>query len=195
MKLDFNKKYTTIAVYAFLVIAASITFFYLINEHTTVSRVLGMVFNLMMPFIYGAALAYILNPILNWLERKVFPKIFRDKLSRRGQRRLGVLVSFLFAAAVVAVFLAILIPQLIESVDSLARSIYAFLPQAQQNVEHLLCQRLKFFSGHDGPPFQLISIIDLSCFQHNIDHRACQEKISNIDDKNRTCQNFFTVLF
>lgn len=32
----------------------------------------------------------------------------------------------------VAVFLAILIPQLIESVDSLARSIYAFLPQAQQ---------------------------------------------------------------
>ena len=65
MKLDFNKKYTTIAVYAFLVIAASITFFYLINEHTTVSRVLGMVFNLMMPFIYGAALAYILNPILN----------------------------------------------------------------------------------------------------------------------------------
>ena len=132
MKLDFNKKYTTIAVYAFLVIAASITFFYLINEHTTVSRVLGMVFNLMMPFIYGAALAYILNPILNWLERKVFPKIFRDKLSRRGQRRLGVLVSFLFAAAVVAVFLAILIPQLIESVDSLARSIYAFLPQAQQ---------------------------------------------------------------
>lgn len=34
-----------------------------------------MVFNLMMPFIYGAALAYILNPILNWLERKVFPKI------------------------------------------------------------------------------------------------------------------------
>ena len=119
MKLDFNKKYTTIAVYAFLVIAASITFFYLINEHTTVSRVLGMVFNLMMPFIYGAALAYILNPILNWLERKVFPKIFRDKLSRRGQRRLGVLISFLFAAAVVAVFLAILIPQLIESVDSL----------------------------------------------------------------------------
>lgn len=74
MKLDFNKKYTTIAVYAFLVIAASITFFYLINEHTTVSRVLGMVFNLMMPFIYGAALAYILNPILNWLERKVFPR-------------------------------------------------------------------------------------------------------------------------
>ena len=132
MKLDFNKKYTTIAVYAFLVIAASITFFYLINEHTAVSRVLGMVFNLMMPFIYGAALAYILNPILNWLERKVFPKIFRDKLSRRGQRRLGVLISFLFAAAVVAVFLAILIPQLIESVDSLARSIYAFLPQAQQ---------------------------------------------------------------
>lgn len=131
MKFQINKKYLSIAVYAFLVIAASICFFYLINEHTTVGRVLGGVVNLLIPFIYGAALAYILNPVLNWLEQKVFPKLFGNSMTPRGRRRLGVLITLLFAVAVVAIFLAILIPQIVESIDSLATSIYEFLPKAQ----------------------------------------------------------------
>lgn len=131
MKFQINKKYLSIAVYAFLVIAASICFFYLINEHTTVGRVLGGVVNLLIPFIYGAALAYILNPVLNWLEQKVFPNLFGNSMTPRGRRRLGVLITLLFAVAVVAIFLAILIPQIVESIDSLATSIYEFLPKAQ----------------------------------------------------------------
>lgn len=134
MKLQPNKKYTTIAIYAFLVIAAAIALFYLINEHATVGRVIGTFVSLMMPFIYGAALAYILNPVLNWLEKKVFPRLFGERLFRRARRRIGVLISFIFAAAVVAIFLAILIPQIVESINSLAQSIYAFLPQAQQTL-------------------------------------------------------------
>ena len=134
MKLQPNKKYTTIAIYAFLVIAAAIALFYLINEHATVGRVIGTFVSLMMPFIYGAALAYILNPVLNWLEKKVFPSLFGERLSRRARRRIGGLISFIFAAAVVAIFLAILIPQIVESINSLAQSIYAFLPQAQQTL-------------------------------------------------------------
>lgn len=134
MKLQPNKKYTTIAIYAFLVIAAAIALFYLINEHATVGRVIGTFVSLMMPFIYGAALAYILNPVLNWLEKKVFPRLFGERLSRRARRRIEVLISFIFAAAVVAIFLAILIPQIVESINSLAQSIYAFLPQAQQTL-------------------------------------------------------------
>lgn len=131
MKLNTNKKYTTIAVYSFLVIILSITFFFLMNEHTKVAHVLGGLLGLLTPFIYGAVLAYILNPILNWLEQKLFPKILGNKLSKRSRRGLAVLISILFAFAVVSVFLAILIPQIVESIDSLARSIYTFLPQAQ----------------------------------------------------------------
>lgn len=89
MKLQPNKKYTTIAIYAFLVIAAAIALFYLINEHATVGRVIGTFVSLMMPFIYGAALAYILNPVLNWLEKKVFPRLFGERLSRRAAGESG----------------------------------------------------------------------------------------------------------
>lgn len=140
MKLNMNKKYTTIAVYAFLVIAAAITFFFVISEHSVVGRMAGTFFGLMTPFIYGAALAYVLNPVLNWLEKKVFPKVFGDRVSKRSRRGLGVLLTFLFGCAVVALFLAVLIPQIIESIDNLAQSIYAFLPQAQSFLNDLIAQ-------------------------------------------------------
>ena len=39
MKLNMNKKYTTIAVYAFLVIAAAITFFFVISEHLSLIHI------------------------------------------------------------------------------------------------------------------------------------------------------------
>lgn len=140
MKLNMNKKYTTIAVYAFLVIAAAITFFFVISEHSVVGRMAGAFFGLMTPFIYGAALAYVLNPVLNWLEKKVFPKVFGDRVSKRSRRGLGVLLTFLFGCAVVALFLAVLIPQIVESIDNLAQSIYAFLPQAQNFLNDLIAQ-------------------------------------------------------
>ena len=138
MKLNMNKKYTTIAVYAFLVIAAAITFFFVISEHSVVGRMAGTFFGLMTPFIYGAALAYVLNPVLNWLEKKVFPKVFGDRVSKRSRRGLGVLLTFLFGC--VALFLAVLIPQIVESIDNLAQSIYAFLPQAQNFLNDLIAQ-------------------------------------------------------
>ena len=140
MKLNMNKKYTTIAVYAFLVIAAAITFFFVISEHSVVGRMAGTFFGLMTPFIYGAALAYVLNPLLNWLEKKVFPKVFGDRVSKRSRRGLCVLLTFLFGCAVVALFLAVLIPQIVESIDNLAQSIYAFLPQAQNFLNDLIAQ-------------------------------------------------------
>ena len=140
MKLNMNKKYTTIAVDAFLVIAAAITFFFVISEHSVVGRMAGTFFGLMTPFIYGAALAYVLNPVLNWLEKKVFPKVFGDRVSKRSRRGLGVLLTFLFGCAVVALFLAVLIPQIVESIDNLAQSIYAFLPQAQNFLNDLIAQ-------------------------------------------------------
>ena len=140
MKLNMNKKYTTIAVYAFLVIAAAITFFFVISEHSVVGRMAGTFFGLMTPFIYGAVLAYVLNPVLNWLEKKVFPKVFGDRVSKRSRRGLGVLLTFLFGCAVVALFLAVLIPQIVESIDNLAQSIYAFLPQAQNFLNDLIAQ-------------------------------------------------------
>ena len=51
MKIDWNKKYTTISVYAFLVICASIIFFSIIGEIDAFTTKLGWVVSTLQPFI------------------------------------------------------------------------------------------------------------------------------------------------
>ena len=68
MKIDWNKKYTTISVYAFLVICASIIFFSIIGEIDAFTTKLGWVVSTLQPFIIGFVMAYLFNFILVFYE-------------------------------------------------------------------------------------------------------------------------------
>ena len=71
MKIDWNKKYTTISVYAFLVICSSIIFFSVIDEINAFTTKLGWIVSTLQPFIIGFVMAYLLNFILVFFEEKV----------------------------------------------------------------------------------------------------------------------------
>ena len=43
--------------------------------------------------VVGGALAYILNPILNWIEQRLFPRIFHNKVGHKARRALSVFLS------------------------------------------------------------------------------------------------------
>lgn len=97
--VGFNKKYTTIALYAILVLAFGVVcvYFLLNNDKYAVffSTIKGIVF----PIFAGMVIAYILNPIMKLFEEKVFitsarrtlnktrRKLFREKLIYDKLRR------------------------------------------------------------------------------------------------------------
>lgn len=138
MKLEFNRKHTTIAIYSLLVIAGSILFYKFVHDFNGFKTFMSSIVNLLTPFIYGAITAYIMNPVLNWLEEKAFPWLFKDKVSRKARRRIGVLLSIFFGFAVVSLFLAILIPQILDSINSLAQGINSFAPKVQVFLNELM---------------------------------------------------------
>ncbi len=63
MKIDWNRKYTTIAVYAFLTVAACICFYALVQWFPFIMVWLGKVFSVLSPFMYGFVIAYLINPV------------------------------------------------------------------------------------------------------------------------------------
>ena len=71
MKVRWNEKYTTIAVYTFLVLAAAILFLFLLLNLASISSVLSTFFAIISPFIWGFAIAYILNRPLHFFEETV----------------------------------------------------------------------------------------------------------------------------
>lgn len=138
MKLDFNRKYTTIAVYAFLVIAAGLLFQNIVNDFPPLTRYFNKIGDLLLPFVVGGALAYILNPILNWIEMKLFPVIFRDKVSRKARRALSVLLSYLFMLLVIGVFALIVVPQIYDSIMSLINRSSTYVKNVEDFLNYLI---------------------------------------------------------
>lgn len=77
MKLSWNRKYTTIAVYVALVLlAASFIVFFFLNNNDF-GRYVKKLFSAVSPLLYGVIIAYLLNPIVVLFDKKVF--VFLDK--------------------------------------------------------------------------------------------------------------------
>ena len=63
MKIDWNKRYTTIAVYAFLTVAACICFYAVVQWFPFIMVWIGKLLGVLSPFIYGFVIAYLINPV------------------------------------------------------------------------------------------------------------------------------------
>ena len=66
---------------AFLVVAASIVFYFAFLRFGHISGVLGKIFQILKPIIYGFVLAYLLNPLMKMVENF----IVKGKDKKRGE--------------------------------------------------------------------------------------------------------------
>ena len=80
--------------------------------------------NVLSPLFIGCIIAYLLNPILKFYEYFVF-----RKLKRKGNLRLGIslLCTFLTAFAILAVLVAMVIPELYKSIKDLVTDYKSYL--------------------------------------------------------------------
>lgn len=108
---------------AFLVIAASIMFYFAFLRFTNLSTVFGKVFRILKPIIYGFVIAYLLNPIVKYVEQKVTPGLSvhikkKDTVQKIG-RSIGVFFALIVAFATVVALCNMIIPELYKSIRDL----------------------------------------------------------------------------
>ena len=134
MKIEFNKKYFTIAVYAFAVIACSILFYMIIEGFGTVRGYASKVLSILAPFLYGFCIAYIINPIMVVFE-KSFRRIDKKGKLKKAYRGVSILIAFVTLFALVALFFAIVGTQIKQSLVTLYARIEEWAPKAIAYVE------------------------------------------------------------
>ena len=140
MKIRWNHRYVQLGVTAFLVIAASILFYYGIFHMKSLITGIKTFFGIMAPIIYGAAIAYLLTPIVNFLERKIIFPIFEkrnttfQKKGRKVVRWICVILSVFLMFLVIYALVMMILPQLIRSIMNI---IYSF-PHYVSVVENWL---------------------------------------------------------
>ena len=138
MNNEENKKYIKIGITAVAVILVSLLGFFLLLRLNEISSGVGTVIEILNPFLYGAAFAYILAPACNRIEGflgKIFPKL-KGKGHILGH--ISIVISLLFALALIWILIILLIPQLVNSIVGIANAAPEQLVKANKQLHNYL---------------------------------------------------------
>ncbi len=132
MKFKLNNKYVRWGVTAFLVIVAGITFYYFVFHSSNIRSGVKMITDILMPVVVGMAIAYLLTPVLNFIESKLLYPLcnkLRIKQSKKKNsiiRGLGILITAFLFVALIYVLLYMLISQIVPSVQNIVSNFDAY---------------------------------------------------------------------
>ena len=125
MKLpDRNEKYQQILLYVLLgAFSILVMFFLLLNIGVIVPKGMSLIstfFSLISPFIVGLAIVYLLNPIVNHIEKilyKSFGIVLKSKKDKLSFRSLSVLITYLIVAGCIFLILSAIISSIAKEIQ------------------------------------------------------------------------------
>ncbi|MBD5396372.1 MAG: AI-2E family transporter [Lachnospiraceae bacterium] len=143
MKFDIDKKHISFGITSFLVIAASICFYYLIFHGDRFSAKLNALAVIASPILYGIVLAYLLTPIVNYLEKKLLISLFtRSSVmtvkKKKYMRAISVLMTLALVILFIYGFFSILIPNLITSIQNISSQFPYYVQNLTNFIEKYL---------------------------------------------------------
>ena len=144
MKLRWDNQHVRWGVTSFLVIAASMLFYYGVFHMKTLITGIQTFLGILTPIVYGVVIAFLLTPVLNFLEKKIiYPLLARKEVSvgKKGRKAIRwacvILCMFLFLALIYALIMMIL-PELIRSIMGLIYSFPAYVKVIQKRKMKVL---------------------------------------------------------
>ncbi len=147
MKLDFNKKYTTVAVYTVLTALAIMIIGTLFLNFSGVSGFISFLNKILMPFYIGLAIAYIANPIMVMSEKHIFRFKVTTKKRARLKRTLSIILAFIILLISVSIIFLLVIPQVVLSVSDLISKLNGYIDHTVTWLDSVLPDTI--FNGAD----------------------------------------------
>lgn len=127
---------------AFLVIVAGVLFFFAMYRFESIAAGIDKVVDVLAPITIGLVLAFLLNPIVKWVEKILRPglaKIFKkEDRVQKASRAIGIFVALVFALAVVTALFNMLIPELYKSIRDLVVTLPNELSAWGEDINNLL---------------------------------------------------------
>lgn len=130
MKIHITEKQKSLAVCAVWVFVTCLLVTIAVWRFSSLVEIIKDVIAVLSPIIWGLVLAYLLTPIQNWIE-KWLAKLFERKKKHRVLKRVcAVTVTVLLFLALITGFIAMLLPELIESVRGLFNNLPGYMKNA-----------------------------------------------------------------
>ena len=116
-----------IGVMVFVTFAVSILFFFALYRFEGFAGIWSKLLAAAMPIIMGLVLAYLMNPVMLWLER-CFKKLLSKKMKsesklRKVSRALAITGSVIILVAIISLLIAAIVPSVIASISGLMKTL------------------------------------------------------------------------
>lgn len=145
MKKKLTNKYVKWGLTALIVLILAICFVCLIFKGDSIWNGLRVIIRVIMPVIDGLIIAFIATPVLNWIEEKLIVplcgKAHIDTKKPKTKKRIracSVLLTFLFIGYIIYAFFAIVIPQIMISIQNITASFPTYINNLIALTEKLL---------------------------------------------------------
>lgn len=140
MKVEWNVKYLTVAVYSFIVIAFSIVFYLITSQLTVFREQMYIFYQTMLPIVIGASMAYLFNFILEIVENKIITPATKGKMKLKLKRVIGMILTYAIIFALLYIFALIVFPQLIASVVKFVNEVTDNFEEISLMVNNLIAR-------------------------------------------------------
>lgn len=148
LKYRWDKKYLYWGVTAVCVIVVSLLVFAAIFEFTGVLGVIGYIFRILSPVLYGFAIAYLLTPLVNKLDRIQMKTYFKNAKkphkAQKAARAISVVASILLLLGILVGLCMMLIPQLITNILGFYQNIESYFYNLEDWINGLAGQDSAF---------------------------------------------------
>ncbi len=128
-----NEKYVKWGITAIIVVVVGLLCFFLFSTFKGFTHTLSSIISILAPFIYGAVIAYVIVPLCRRLEKWLLI-LFRGK-SKKLATILALVISLLLAVLIVFAVLLLLIPQVIDSVTNLVKTLPGEIEAAWNRIQ------------------------------------------------------------
>ena len=136
MKIEWTRAMTKRAVTYIAAGTGILLVYFIILNFNKVTAVWHSATDILRPFTFGVIFAYILNGPLMFFE-KHFAFVEKTKPKRALRRILSIIVTWVAAIAVLGAFFYIIMPDVVESVETLINNIPYYLSSLQSLVRNL----------------------------------------------------------
>ncbi len=134
MKVKFNTKYNTIAVYSVIVFSVFIVIILLAFKLDEFINIAKRILSAIAPIIWGVIIAYVLSPMATKAEKILSTKIFKKKNHAHLNRTLSIIISSIIFFSVIVTLISLAVPEIIRNLSGLLNNMPDYLNSLYNSV-------------------------------------------------------------
>ena len=169
MKRLRDNQYFHLGMMILTLITISIILLAIVLNFSSFLAVVKTILGAFSPVVSGAVFAYLLNPLMNFMDRRLYPALLRRKMGEKKayklSRVLSLIFALLFALVLLYEFFSMLLPQLYESIVGIINNLSTYYGDAEKwilgfladnpdlsaQVDKLMEQFYQFLEGYINP--------------------------------------------